>query len=167
MNNDSTRYFIILRLPEEENYTSKSLSALYSKNAPTIYPLTGKHLESLERLRSAQEASFFTNSYRGSHFYDPSHARKISLYIYFPRCPSPFFETIPRPKYEIDEANIKKRRKRRRRSENKRRKDRIGRRKAGGREGEARNKTSVALKYFLSIEKGAVLRDRPPAANAG
>lgn len=107
----------------------------YSKNAPIIYSLWQRR-GSISGRVAFRPGSFLLHKFL-SHFYDPSHARKISLYIYiyFPRCPSasPFFETIPRSKYEIDEANVKKG-KIRRRSENKRRKekDRIGRRKARG-----------------------------------
>lgn len=135
MNNDSTYYFIILRfLPEsrKENYTSQRCS-VFEKRANNLLALTatGKHFWKgcvpPGKLPSSQILIAFLRSF--------SREKNISIYIYFPRCPSasPFFETIPRSKYEIDEANVKKG-KIRRRSENKRRKekDRIGRRKARG-----------------------------------
>lgn len=125
MNNDSTYYFIILRfLPEsrKENYTSQRCS-VFEKRANNLLALTatGKHLESLEGLRSAREASFFTNSYR---IFTILLTREKYLYIYiFSKMPLRLPLLRNDSTIEIRNRRGKcKKGKIRRRSENKRRK---------------------------------------------
>lgn len=94
---------------KEKKLPRKSLSAcsVFEKRANNLPSDSGgEHLESLEGLRSAQEAPFKFLS-RLAFLRSLSREKNIS-YIFQDPPPPPPSKRIPRPKYEIDEANIKK-----------------------------------------------------------
>lgn len=105
--------FIILRLqitrPESVHPKKKKKKIIPQKPQRSVFEKRannlpsdsgGERLESLEGLRSAQEAPFEFLS-RLAFLRSLSREKNIS-YIF--QDPPPLFETTPRPKYEIDEA---------------------------------------------------------------